>query len=167
MDIQNLIEIDSDSDIENPTQYNDIMDKLTLEYFPDPFNTIGQFIMTAISGASISCLIKLRENKLISFTTDIESYFQYCKKTEDDNYINDLIKKLKLDNNNSKLDLILNKITDISNNIMKDLYNSHSDIFDKHKNIPESDFNIDIFNVDIIKVMIPLIKYSLISNIIS
>ena len=50
---------------------------------------------------------------------------------------------------------------------MKDLYNSHSEIFDKHKNIPESEFNIDLFNVDLIKIMIPLIKYSLISNIIS
>ena len=34
--LENLIDIDSDSDIENPTEYNEMLDKLSLAYYPDP-----------------------------------------------------------------------------------------------------------------------------------
>ena len=165
MEIQNLVDIDSDSDIENPTEYNEMFDKLTLDSFPDPFNTIGQFILTAISGASISHLIKLKENKPISYIRDIEIYFQYCKNSPDDNYINDLI--LRLNTDMTRLNIILDKIKDITIDIMARFIDSNIEIFNKHKSKSDNEFNMDLFNADILKNLIPLIKYSSISNIIS
>ena len=43
---------------------------------------------------------------------------------------------------------------------------SNVDIFNKHKSKSENEFNMDLFNADILKNLIPMIKYSLISNII-
>jgi hypothetical protein len=169
MEIQDLDDINSDSDIENPTEYNEILDNLTLEYYPDPFNTIGQFIMTAISGAAISHLVRLKENKPISYRTDINIYFQYCKKSPDDNYINELVSRLNLDINeiedSQRLNMILDQINNISINIMDNFVELHVDLFNKHKSKSEEDFNMDLFNADILKNLIPMIKYSLISNI--
>ena len=164
-DLTNLIDIDSDSDIENPTEHNEFFDKLTLDSFPDPYNTIGQFIMTAISGASISHLIKLNENKPATYVADIEIYFQYCKNSHDDNYINDLISRLTIDK--SKLNITMDKIKDITIDIMARFIDSNIEIFNKHRSKSDNEFNMDLFNADILKNLIPLIKYSLISNIIS
>jgi len=166
MNIDNLVDIDSDSDIENPTDYNEMFDKLSLEYYPEPFDTMGQIIMTAITGASISYLIKLKENKPITYITDIETYFKYCKNSPDDNYVNEILSKFNLtDTNNIKFSIIMDNIKDISINLMKTFIDNNIDLFDKHKSKSEKDFNIDLFNADIIKILIPMIKYSLISDI--
>ena len=61
--MENLEDIDTDSDIENPTDYNELFDRLSLDAYPEPFDTIGQLILTAITGASIAHLVKLKENE--------------------------------------------------------------------------------------------------------
>ena len=69
----NLSDSDSDSDKEyisdsiiNTNSIN-LLDKLELEYFPEPFNTIGQILLSAISGASVAYIMNLRSNKYHSY----------------------------------------------------------------------------------------------------
>lgn len=162
-DLTNLIDIDSDSDIENPTEYNEMFDKLSLVCYPDPYNTFGQIIMSAISGASISYIIKLQNGKIADFESDINTYFIYCKNTTEDDYINEITNQLKL--NNEQLVLILDQLQLITTNIMKNLIESNTDLFDSYRLISNDDFNIDTFSADILKLLIPMIKYSLLSNI--
>ena len=162
-DLTNLVDIDSDSDIESPTEYNEMFDKLSLVYYPDPFNTFGQIIMSAISGASVSYIIKLQTNNVVNYETDLIAYFTYCKNSPEDNYICEITEKLKL--NNEQLVLILNQLQTISINIMTKLIEINSELFESYMNRSPEDFNIDMFNADILKHLIPMIKYSLLSNI--
>jgi hypothetical protein len=162
-DLTNLIDIDSDSDIENPTEYNEMFDKLSLVYYPDPYNTFGQIIMSAISGASISYIVKLQTNKPTNFESDINAYFLYCKNTSEDDYICEIMSQLKL--NTDQLVLILDQLQTITINIMRNLIDSNTDLFNRSIAQSASDFNIDLFSADILKLLIPMIKYSLLSNI--
>ena len=167
--LENLIDIDSDSDIENPTEYNEMLDKLSLAYYPDPYNTFGQLIMSAISGSAMIYLTKLKTNKPTSFETDIKAYFTYCKNSPDDNYIIEISNQLKIDlsdiNQKHKLISILDQISIITIDIMTEFIKMNSDLFELYRSKSEEEFNIDAFSADIIKILIPMIKYSLLSNI--
>jgi len=167
--LNNLLDIDSDSDIENPTEHNELLDKLTLECYPDPFNTIGQFIMSAINGASVSYLIKLKESKQTDYISDINIYFRYCKNSPDDSYIQELSSKLKLNtvdnSDNIRLHLIIDQINKISIDLMVNFIKLNKDLFEEYRLLSNAEFDIDIFNANLLKRLIPMIKYSLISNI--
>jgi hypothetical protein len=167
--LENLIDIDSDSDIENPTEYNKMFDKLSLAYYPDPYNTFGQLIMSAIGGSSMIYLTKLKANKPTSYETDIEAYFTYCKNSPDDNYIIEITNQLKIDlsdtNQKHKLVLILDQLKIITVNIMTEFVRVNSDLFEFYRSKSDEDFKIDTFSADIIKVLLPMIKYSLLSDI--
>lgn len=171
MEIEELSDIDSDSDIENPSQFNELFDNHLLESFPEPFNIIGQFIMTTINGAAMSYLIKLKNNKSPTYILDIKAYIKYCKNSIDDSYILELSSKLNLNlddtNDKQKYNKILDNIEIISINIMCDFLNLHTNLFNKYLLIANNDLNVDTFNADIVKNLIPMIKYNLISNVIS
>lgn len=168
MDIENIIELsDSDSDIENPTNYNEYLDNLTLESFPEPFNIIGQFILSTLTGTLHNYLIKLKANNVVNYIEDLKLYFNYCKNTTNDDYIKEIATYLKLDiiQDKEELEKILEKIETITINIFSNFIEIKNDIINHYLCLLDNDFNIDNFNATIIKNIIPMLKYSTISNI--
>ena len=161
MEIENLPDIDSDNG--SPSEFNDYLDNKTLEYFPEPFSTIAQFILSTISGIMTSYIEKQRANKSINYIENINTYFNYCRTTDCDNYIIEIADNLKLDIKDDKE--ILNKILDDIENITTNIFNVF--INTKLDNIykSEDNFDIDTFNINVLKNLIPMIKYSMISHI--
>lgn len=166
MEIENIIELtDSDSEID-PTNYNEYLDNLTLESFPEPYNIIGQFILSTLTGTLNIYLIKIKANQDIDYIKNLKLYFTYCKNTTTDYYINEIITNLKLNIIQDKniIDEIFDKIELVAINILSNFIETKCDIIN-HYLLENNDLNIDNLNVFIIKNIIPMLKYSMISNI--
>lgn len=165
-----LEDIDTDSSIENPSEHNELFDKYTLETFPEPYNSIGQFIMSTISGVAVTYLNKLNNKKEVSYEKDINTYINYCANSPTDNYMEELSLKLHLNLNtesdNNIFKNILCQIKTICINIFNQIITQHYNIFTNYTELNSQEL-IDTFTKDLLIVLIPMIKYSLISNVIT
>jgi hypothetical protein len=158
-----LSDTESDHGSNTNFDYNvDILDDLELKYYPEPYNTIGQFILSAISGALSSYILSSRAKKNQSYKYHMDSYFLYCKKIKDDEYIDSLLDILKLDKtndkDNSRFKIILDNINIMCNQLMDELI--ITDKYKKYLSVSNEDFSIESFNSDIIKDIIDLIKFN-------
>lgn len=133
------IDIDSSSDIDD-----DILEKLELQYYPEPYKSLGSFILSAVVGIMTSYILNKQDLEKI---TDL--YYTYCKNTENDNYLDEIIKKIGLENNLDKIEKLLNeskKLTNIYINILKN---------NNYKNL-----EIEKLNIKLIEDTLKLIKYN-------
>lgn len=151
--IDNNFEL-SDSAEDSETSFDqetiEVLDKLELKYFPEPYNTIGQFILSSIVGVSTVYIMKLRAHKSVKQSELLDLYFNYCRDVKNDNYI------LELRKNVDNFTIVLEKIKNIVNKITTQL----SDKFSSYVTIPDDKFSVESFNADIMKNVIQLIKFS-------
>jgi hypothetical protein len=172
------IEFDlSDSDISDDEKLNydiktdtNLLDKLELQYYPEPYNTLGQFIVSAISGTTSSYILSSRAKNNRSYDEHLNAYFSYCKKVEADDYVDSIYSELKLNKNseedNIKFAIILDRINNICKQLMDELISSTTEKYAKYILASDEEFSIESFNADVIKDIIGLIKFSKIVNLI-
>jgi hypothetical protein len=162
----------SDDDLLNHDFKTDtnLLDKLELQYYPEPFNTLGQFIVSAISGATSSYILSSRAKINRPYKDHLNAYFAYCRKVESDHYVESIITALKLDKNldedKVRFEIILDRINHLSEQLMDELINSTTDKYDKYILASDEEFSIESFNVDVIKDIISLMKFNKIENLI-
>jgi len=167
----------SDSDVSDDDNLNydfktdsKLLDELDLQYYPEPYNTLGQFMVTAISGAASSYILLSRAKINRKYVDHLNAYFSYCKKAESDEYIESILTALKLDRSNEedhiKFEIILDKINNVCNQLMDELIESTVDKYSKYILASDEDFSIESFNADILRDIISLIKFSKIVDLI-
>jgi hypothetical protein len=168
--ITNLIDLNKINS-DDMIYHINILDNLELKYYPEPYNTIGQLIMSVIIGASTVYILNLRLQKIHSYHKYLDSYFDYCTNIKTDDYINNLITTLRInildDIDTQKLIIILSKINIITKQIMDELVKLKTDIFLEYTLKSEEEFKIESFNVKIIADLIKLIKFSKLINLTS
>jgi hypothetical protein len=165
----------SDSDSDNQENYNlksnlEILDKLDLRYYPEPFNTLGQFLMSVIVGTITAYIFNMRANKIFVLEKSLEAYFDYCKNVKSDNYINELTTNLKLDTSNTeniiKLNIILEKLKSLSFEIINNLLISNEKKYTRYIELSNTDFNIETVNADMLIDLKQLINLSILIDLI-
>lgn len=134
-----------------------------LKDFPEPYNTLGQFIMSTVVGALTNYIMVLRNNKIIDvkeYHNYINKYFNYCKIVNDDDYINQIFKLLPTDNNDY-IDKICETTIIVADNVMliHDNYSNYVSLNDK-------DFNIELLNIDIANHVISILDLNVLKEII-
>lgn len=161
---------DSDGSDNDYSTNIDLLNKLELRYFPEPYDTIGQFILSSIVGACTSYIMNLRANKSVDYSKFINAYYKYCKTVLNDDYINEIKKNLSIDasktEDNNKFEQILDKTSDTAKELMSKLIDINGPLFDKFKDQSNETFSVESFNSAIIKELIPLIKFEKIINLI-
>lgn len=133
------IEIDSSSDIDD-----DILNNLELQYYPEPYKSLGSFILSAIVGIMSSYILN---NQNLDKITDL--YYKYCKNTENDNYIDEIIRRIGLENNLDKIEKLLNE--------SKKLTNTYTDIL---KNNDYKNLELEKLNLKLIEDTLKIMKYN-------
>ena len=174
----NLSDSDNSDDDDNTLNYDiktnsELLDKLDLKYYPEPYNTLGQFMVSAISGATCSYILASRAKNIKPYNEYLKAYFSYCKKIESDDYVESILTVLKLDRSNTedniKFEIILERILNVCNKLMDKLMESFtekSEKYEKYILCSDEDFSIDSFNLDTIKDIIGLIKFSEIAELV-
>lgn len=145
-----MSDFSEDSETSLDQESIETLDKLELKYYPEPYNTIGQFILSSIVGASTVYVMKLRSNKVVEQSKLLDLYFDYCQNVKNDNYI------LELSKNVDNFKAILNKTKNVANKIIMQI----SDKIAYYVTIPDDIFSVESFNADIMKNVIQLIKFS-------
>jgi hypothetical protein len=167
----------SDSDVSDDENINydfktdsSLLDKLELQYYPEPFNTLGQFMVSAISGAASSYILSSRAQINRSHKDHLNAYFAYCKKIDTDDYVDSIYLALKLDKNSDedkvKFEIVLERINNVCEQIMNELIQSTTEKYAKYILASNEDFSIESFNADVIKDVIGLIKFSKIADLV-
>lgn len=174
----------SDSDDENEDEFKNIindnkhlLDDLELKYYPEPYNSLGQFIVSAIVGAYTTYLMNIKNKKIydeMEYHKYLDIYFKYCKYTKNDDYITKLCTCLKLtdEDNLKKYSNIMDKSNELCKKIIDNMVKSK--ILDKFSNmIGEEDSTLkasssndisDKFNLELFNSIIPFIKFTDINN---
>ena len=140
-------DISDDETTKNDLKINsDLLDKLELKYYPEPYNTIGQFMISAISGTAISYILSIRAKKIHPYIKHLNTYFDYCKNTETDDYIDSLLIVLKLDKSNNEdkkrfID-VFNRINILCCEIMEELIKSTKESYQKYILISDKEFSM-------------------------
>lgn len=148
--IDNFLEDSTDSSSESSTEFNNnFLNNLELEYYPEPFKTLGSFILSATVGIMTSHI--LNKQNLENIT---ELYFKYCKNTENDNYIDELIKKINLENNLDKINIILDRSKRLTYKYIDNLINNDY-----------SNLELNKLNIKLIADTLKLIKYDEINKL--
>ena len=151
----------------------DLLDSLQLQYFPEPYNSIGQFLISAIIGSCTSYLARTKDNLIKSqneLYTYLDTYTDYCKNVSNDEYINQLYLSLKLDPNNESEKIKINKILDntksyanqLLTELVKKILNTHTFIKTASDEIDMQELNQELTNN-----LIPMIKFSEIVKIMA
>lgn len=147
-----------------------LLDKLDLKYYPEPYNSLGQFMVSAISGATCSYILASRAKNIKPHNEYLKAYFSYCKKIEADDYVESILTALKLDRSNTedniKFEIILESVLNVCNKLMDELIESFTEKYEKYILCSDEDFSIDSFNLDVIKDIIGLIKFSEIADLV-
>lgn len=181
----NLSDSESDSDGES---FNDIaksnselLDKLELQYFPEPYLSLGQFILSSIVGASVAFIVKSRSNININssaFNDYLDIYYKYCGNSAvSDDYLNELLLKFNFINceqldetkqkeTNDKINLLLIKSNNYAKEIASAFFTEYTDILNTNLNLTDSEFNVEQLNIKLVKKIIPMIKFSKLSQIV-
>ena len=159
---------DSESDVELDFGKSDIdlLDSLQLQYFPEPYNSVGQFLLSAIVGACTSYLARTKDNLIKSqneLYTYLDTYTDYCKNVSNDEYINQLYLSMKLDPNTESDKIKINKILDntksYANQLLSELVNKISNTHTFNKTTSD-EINMQELNQELTNNLIPMIKFS-------
>ena len=177
----NLSDSDSDSDsnldnensLNNIKSHSEILDQLELQYFPEPYLSLAQFIISSIIGASTTFVVKNKKmNKLselgeqFTYGEYLNIYYKYCNKTTTDDYVNELLTKLKITNDKDKITSILNKSNIYAKEIMDLILEQNLDLFNKYISYSETEFNIEKLGLELTQYLVPKIKFAKLSQII-
>jgi hypothetical protein len=167
----------SDSDVSDDCNLNHdfkidstLLDKLELQYYPEPYNALGQFIVSAISGTASSYILSSRAKVSRKYKDHLNAYFAYCKKVESDEYVDSILSTLKLDRTNEedkiKFEVIMERTNKVCSELMDEFIESTVDKYAKYILASDEEFSIELFNADVIKDIIGIIKFSKISEIV-
>ena len=177
MDLNNFNLSDSDSDSDNEANLNlaklnsELLDKLELQYFPEPYLALGQFILSSIVGASVAFIVKSRSNNTINslaFNGYLDIYYKYCNNSSSsDDYLNELLVKFNFtdDQQNEKITELLTKSNEYAKELASAFFTEHIDILNHNLNLSGEEFNIEQLNVELVKKIVPMIKFSKLSQI--
>jgi hypothetical protein len=178
LNIDNFNLSDSDTDSDNDEHLSiaklnvELLDKLELQYFPEPYNSLGQFILSSVVGASIAYIVKNRSSnftKVTEYNDFLDMYYKYCINTNtSDNYLDDLILKLNLSllNDNDKISQLLLKSNLYAKDIASNFFENNISILNESLSLPNEEFNIETLNVSLMKKLVPIIKFSKLSEIV-
>lgn len=124
------------------------LDNLDLKYYPEPYNTIAQYILSSVVGSYMAYLNNPKKvvDDMLKFKL-VDNYFKYCQNVESDEYLNEIFNSLNLsdDNKNSILDRCKDLAYEIINKIKYDNLN---------------DDNLESINIKLIQEAISIIKFS-------
>jgi hypothetical protein len=144
---------DDDSDFNlNLDLYNDenisTLDNLDLKYYPEPYNTMAQFILSSVVG---SYMVYLNHpNKDVDDMLKlklVDNYFKYCQNVDTDEYLNGLFNELNLSDENKIV--ILDRCKDLVYELINNI---------KYNNINND--NLESINIKVIQEAISIIKFS-------
>lgn len=158
----------SDTDDENEDEFKNlieenkyILDEMEFKYYPEPYNFLGEFIVSAIVGSYTTYLMNIKNNRIVKeqeYHKYLDVYFKYCKNTKNDDYITNLCTHLKMETTDNKYQSILDKSNKLCKRIMDVIVESK--ISDKFVDMEISDkFNLELFNL-----IAPFVKFSDINN---
>ena len=170
----NLSDSESNSELDSEINKNllndnkDFFDNLQLQYFPDPYNSIGQFILSSVVGIAMMYINKRRSNlesKILSYDEYLDTYFTYCNNTTNDSYLNELLEKINLidtesDKHREKILKLLNGLKKYSKEINNYLFENNIDKLNEFIIMPDTEFNLDSVSVVLIQLFVPLIKFT-------
>jgi hypothetical protein len=182
-DLENFNLSDSDSDSDNELNQNllnehkDFFDNLQLQYFPEPYNSVGQFVLSATVGVLMMYINKSRNNVdntgVLSYNEYLDTYFTYCNNTSSDSYLNELLEKINLIDYNSlkegnsesieyrnKILKLLDSLKKYSKEIVGQLFENNIDTLNEYIAMPDSEFKLDSVSVTLIQLLVPLIKFT-------
>lgn len=183
---------DSDSESDNETSQNllnehkDFFDNLQLQYFPEPYNSIGQFVLSATVGVLMMYINKSRSNLnnsacnvgtgdagVLSYNEYLDTYFTYCNNTTNDSYLNELLEKINLieydlvsngkpesTENREKILKLLDGLKKYSKEIVEKLFENNVDKLNEFITMDDNDFKLDSVSVVLIQLFVPLIKFA-------
>ena len=124
------------------------LDNLDLKYYPEPYGTLAQYILSSIIGSYMVYLKHPRKeddntlkNKLV------DNYFKYCQNVDSDEYLNKIFNLLDLSNDNKIV--ILNRCKSLANELINRITyeNTNND-------------SLELVNIKLIKETITMIKFS-------
>jgi hypothetical protein len=124
------------------------LDNLDLKYYPEPYNTVAQFILSSVVGTYMAYLNYLnKEGDDMLKTKLVDNYFKYCQSVDTDEYLNELFNKLNLSDVNKIviLDRCKDLIYELINKINYDNLNND---------------NLESTNIKLIQETISIIKFS-------
>jgi hypothetical protein len=177
-------ESDTDSEshiINNNISVSDLVSDIQLQNFPEPYNYLGQFIISSIIGVLITSIFKNRikqkdqtyqldQTSLSDYYDYLDIYYKYCNNVSSDSYIIELALNLKLDLSNDidkvKFNSILTKLNFYSKEILNLLLESNIELINKYILINNNEFNIEIVELELTQYLIPLIKFNKLTNIL-
>ena len=163
--------------------------KLSLKYFPQPYAALGQFIMSSLVGVLITNIMNRQiksmsdENvstkNLIEFEiqneiqneiqseifTNLDKYYSYCASATDDLYLLELLKIIE-SSEQTDISTKLTKSNVLAKQIIGKLIDSSSDYsmyVNQMSNL--NDMNFELINENLVKFIIPLIKFEDLYNI--
>jgi hypothetical protein len=152
-DIFNDFDNDEEANINEIFKDPKICDTLEIDDFPEPYKTIGYFMLSALSGATVAYIMNARNTsndkvKKVTPNEYFDIYFKYCSGVKNDDYINEIAKKLKfdlsIDDDAHNFTTILSKLNESSKMLMDEIVENKYDTYKiKYINIPESDFLIE------------------------
>ena len=163
--------LSDESDSESNFNDDDIkfLNRYDLKYYPQPYNNLGQLIMSAIVGTLTSFILNKRENKDFDLEKSLNKYFDYCKKVENDKYINELVNELELDRDDLedkvKLLLILDKTRNLTIQLVNELLLNNNSYSSYIKQL-EDKFNIEQLGIDLLKDIINILKFNKLKNLV-
>ena len=170
-----MSENDTDSDISNEINnefesHIEYLNKLELKYYPEPYNSLGQFILSSIVGSTTSYILSLRTTKsqTINYHTYLDSYNKYCKNAHNDEYLKNLKQILKIDDQTEsslKFSLLMDNINKTSKEIMDNFIQIKFDSYIKYLEESVDTFSLEKLNSNIIFDVLPLIKFSTLYNL--
>lgn len=124
------------------------LDNLDIKYYPEPYNTLAQYILSSIVGSYIAYLNhpKKEVDDMLKFKL-VDNYFKYCQNTNSDKYLNEIFNILNLSDDN-KID-ILDKCKNLAYEIINKI---------KYDNL--NDDNLELVNIKLIQETLSIIKFS-------
>jgi len=140
---------DTDSEFKFDNSNDDdikFLNTLHLEDYPQPYNTLGQLIMSAMTGITISYILNKKIDKEFNVDIYVKKYFDYLKTVEKDQYVNDILLKLEIDRDNIedniKFNIILDKTQQLTIDLLNELLDKNNLKYSSYFQESENDFNI-------------------------
>jgi len=159
---QTNISTESESSEDSELDLN-ILDDVGIKFYPEPYKTIGEFMLYTIVGASTNYIANLRLGRRTNINNMIDNYIKYCKNVETDVYISGMKNKLNLTNNktdNEKFQKILENIIDSIKKIIDTITKNSHTKYEQFISVSESELKIEAFLELIMADVIPEIKLS-------
>jgi len=124
------------------------LDNLDLKYYPEPYCTMAQYILSSVVGSYMAYLNhpNKEDDDMLKLKL-VDNYFKYCQNVDTDEYLNGLFNTLNLSDENKIV--ILDRCKDLVYELINNI---------KYNNINND--NLESINIKVIQEAISIIKFS-------